>query len=386
MTRVKDNKENLIKTIFYVDPMSYSNLALYDYSLLSNIKGVDLHYYCNTKYDSKELNTKIDKIYRYSDKKGLFKIISYFKSQLVLLKAITKFRPDMIHFQWLKIPSIDYILLKRIKNKGVKTILTAHNILPHDTGNKYESIYKKIYFIVDAIIVHANNTKKELIDKFQVPSQKIHVIPHGILDIGQNIDREKFDYHIKKFKTEFELKDKMIFSAPGTINDYKGYDLIVDAWKQDNLSENQEIKLIIAGKGEHKKIEEIRNTDNVVLMNKYLSVEEFLAILKLTDYVLLPYKKISQSGILLTALSERKKVIVSDVGGLTDPFEFGNIGYILSEISAKELNKVIIKASSNENALTKEETWQKIFNYYDWVNFGIKTQELYNSLTIYNKC
>lgn len=363
--------------IFYVNPMSYGNLALYDYSLLSNVKNIDLRYFCNTKYDSDQLNFKFEKIYNYSDKNRFFKIISYIKSQFVLFKAIKHNSANIIHFQWLKIPSVDYILLKRINKKGIKNILTAHNILPHNTGNRYEKIYKKIYSIVDIIIVHTPNTRTELMEKFHVSSNKIYVIPHGILNMGQNIDSTKILSYVNRFRSECNLDKKIVFSALGNIHNYKGYDLILDTWKQDNISENDSLQLIIAGKGKLKKIEEIKELKNVTLINRFLEDEEFLALLRLTDFVLLPYKKISQSGILLTVLNEKKRVIVSNVGGLADPFKFGKIGYVLSDYSTNELNNTIVRASLNKKDYPREEIWEKILEYYNWENIGLATQEMY---------
>ena len=374
------SKEKLKKTVFYVDPMSYSSLALYDYSLLSNIKNIDLHFFGNTKYDSNRLFIKFYKIYNYSDKTGFFKFISYLKSQFVLFKSIKFKSPLIVHFQWLKVPRIDYFLLKLIKLNGVKIIITAHNVLPHDTGDRYENIYKKIYSLVDAIIVHSNNTEIEIIEKFKVSSKKIHVIPHGILDIGQNIDSKKVDYYVEKYRSDYELDKKIVFSTLGSISDYKGFNLIVDAWNKDNVSNNEQLVLVIAGNGKHRKLNELKGKNNVILLNRFLLAEEFFAILKLSDFLLLPYARISQSGILLSAINEKKRVVVSNVGGLTDPFKFGEIGYILPELNYIELNKAILQMALNVDVYPEEETWNKIFDYFDWRNIGLKTQNLYVNL------
>lgn len=380
----KSTSEALIKAapkVFFVDPMSYSNLALYDYSLLSNIKNIDLHYFCNAKYDSNELNIEHEKIYNYSDKTKVLKVLSYIKSQFVLFKSILSYKPKVVHFQWLKIPDVDYFFLRLIRKRNIKIILTAHDVLPHNSGDRFKKIYKKIYATVDAIIVHSSNTKIELVESLNVSEEKIYIIPHGVLDIGQNIDTEKVDFYIKKFRSDFNLGNKLVFSALGTINDYKGINFIVDAWKQNNISKNEDFKLIIAGKGELKKIKELNGNSNVIIENRFLLVEEFLALLRLTDFVLLPYKKISQSGILLTAINEKKRVIVSNVGGLTDPFKFGKIGYVLSELNSNTLNKAIVEAGLNADSYPNEETWEKIFKYFDWANIGDQTKNLYNEIT-----
>ena len=71
---------------------------------------------------------------------------------------------------------------------------------------------------------------------------------------------------------------------------------------------------------------------------------------------------------------------MSNVGGLTDPFKFGEIGYILPELNHIELNKAIMQMALNVDAYPQEETWNKIFEYFDWENIGLKTQNLYFTL------
>jgi len=376
LDRIKAEKT----TVFYVNPMSYSNLALYDYSLISNINNVDLQYFCNVKYDSNKLAVKCNKIYKYSDKTGSLKVISYWISQFSLFRLIRYKRPLVVHFQWLKIPLLDYYLLKFIKQKGVKIVLTAHNVLPHGTGNKYRKIYRKIYKVASKIIVHSEITKMELSESLNISPEKVVVIPHGVLDIGKSIDLKVVESYIAKFKSELDLENKIVFSALGTINDYKGIDLIVDAWNFENISENNQLKLLIAGKGKHEKLTELSTSKNAFILNRFLLAEEFLALLKLTDFVLLPYKKISQSGILLTAIGEKKRVIVSNVGGLGDPFKFGNIGFILPELNAKELNLKIIDASLKVRKVPDESIWATIMEYYCWKNIGAATEKLYYRL------
>ena len=48
-----------------------------------------------------------------------------------------------------------------------------------------------------------------------------------------------------------------------------------------------------------------------------------------SDVLLLPYKEISQSGVLLSGLKYKKTFIVSNVGGLTQPFNLGKVGWVL---------------------------------------------------------
>ena len=355
---------------------------MYDYSLLSNIAHFKLEYFCNTKYDAQKLALKMNMLYDYSDKSGVSKLISYLKSQLKLLKIIQTEYPQIVHFQWFKIPYLDYYFLIKIRKSGAKIVLTAHNVLPHNTGDRYFRIYKKIYTIADRLIVHSEKTKEELVESFDVQKEKISVIPHGTLDFSSNIDLEKVAFYKNKFTKDFGLLGKTVFSALGVINDYKGIELIVDAWKSETISEKNDIHLIIAGKGTHKKLVELNERSNVSLENRFLLDEEFLALLQVTDYVLLPYRKISQSGVLLTAMNEKKKVIVSNVGGLTDPFKFGKVGHVLEDLTTDAMKKSIHDAIANSKKNPTDEVWEKVLDYFKWEGIARKTESLYSKLIL----
>lgn len=365
--------------VFYVDPMGYGNLSSYDTSLLNNISQIDIEYFTSVKFDLKYYEEKTHKIYSYSDKKGLIKIFSYIKSQIVLLKFILKLKPEIAHFQWFKIPILDNILLKIIKSKGVKIILTAHNILPHDSGNKYFKIYQKIYSELNVIIVHANNTKQELVRMFDISPSKIKVIPHGILNM-QRTDVKSIEKANSYFSKEYHFENKIVFSILGSINKYKGVDLAIEAWLSLNENEKKKAQLVIAGNGKMDVLNVIKNHKDITLINRFLSNDEFLSLVHLSDYILLPYIKISQSGVLLTALNEKKKVIVSNIGGLSEPFQFGDIGLVIKSVDHLSLLNTFKKAIQISDKNPDDEVWNKIHNFYSWKSIGKKTKELYQSL------
>lgn len=364
--------------IIYVDPMSYNNLSIYDRSLLNNIKDIKKIYFCNTKLEFENFeDTNIEKIYVYSQKKGILKILSYVRSQLLLFLYVLKNNVDLIHVQWVKLPYFDYLLYKVLKKvRKVKIIFTAHNILPHDTGMNHKKNYSKIYNMMDKIIVHSLKTKEEIINKFEISEDKIKVIPHGLLDIKKESAQEK--------KLKIRKDNEKIYSFIGYLNEYKGIDFLIDAWKESEILKNsKDIRLIIAGKGnvDFKGIEEI---ENVTVINRFLEDFELDSIIKETDLFILPYRKISQSGVLLSILNERKPVLVSDEGGLTDPFEYGKIGWIMKEKSSESLKKCLEKISLNGNELEiikkNDDVWEKIADTYDWKKIGEKTKRLYEEV------
>lgn len=366
-------KSNL--NVFFVNPMGYGTLGKYDFNIINNIRNIELSYYCNMYSDHYDWNIPTYKIYRYSSKKGFFKLLSYLKSQWHLYRKLSH-RGSVIHFQWLKMPILDLVFIRFLRGKKYHVILTVHNILPHNSGNKFRRVFQKIYREIDSIIVHTTNTKLELIEEFGLNPNKIHVIPHGIFKIDEVDSGEmlKIKSNLIKYNN---LQNKIIFGLLGRIGSYKGIELVADTWE---FLQNQNIKhlhLLIAGEGESASLEKLKKMKNTTILHRALDDNEFNACLQLSDYILLPYFKISQSGVLLTALSERKRVIVSNVGGLTEPFQFGKIGYILDSLSVESLSQTLLCAAQENEQYPDETIWDTIFNYYDWENIGEMTRKIY---------
>lgn len=293
-------------------------------------------------------------------------------------------KPDLIHIQWIRVPLLDLAMLRFYKLFGGVVFYTAHNVLPHnDNSNKTHRYYKRYYKNVDYIIVHSDNTKQELILKFDLPEEKIMVIPHGILPVTCN--RAEIQNEKNRLKETLGIKNQMILSCLGVQSKYKGTDILIDAWKpSDILCKSNRVLLIIAGKAKNIDYEKLNEVDNVRIINEYISDEEYLALLQLSDFTILPYKEISQSGSLLTAINEYTPVLVSHVGGLYQPLEIAKIGWDFgfpnSENLSETIQTLISKEDEVESIKNAAEEWEKIHKYYSWNRIGKMTVEAYKSV------
>jgi glycosyltransferase involved in cell wall biosynthesis len=352
--------------------MSRKNLGVYDKNLLENIDE-EKYYFASHGLQFREiLNTSIIYNYNYYNKRGIGKVISYIFSQLRLAKWVFINKPDVIHIQWIRIPLFDIILLVLLKRLNKKSIFlfTAHDLLPHDTGNRFYFGYNILYHLFDGIIVHAKETKNDLINMFNIPVSKIGVIPHGVLNFRTTSVLKKI------------LSKRIVFSITGSIHYYKGIDILIDAWLlNDKLVKNNNILLVIAGSGKLPK-RDIPEKSNIKIINKLLTDEEYQLIINSTDIGILPYRQISQSGVLLALLTQHKPVIVSNKGGLVQPFEVGRVGWILDELSPKCLSEVIngIVDDNSDYMCIKNDLnlWENIDDYYSWQRIGKMTIEYYN--------
>ena len=99
------------------------------------------------------------------------------------------------------------------------------------------------------------------------------------------------------------------------------------------------------------------------------------------DAVVLPYRRIYQSGVLLMAMSYATPVVVSDVAGMTEVVSDGDNGYAFGSGDARSLASRLCEALSDVEELRR--TGQRGLAYvrenHDWEKIGRITAASYRS-------
>jgi len=245
--------------------------------------------------------------------------ISWFKE--------SKVKGDIFHAQFWSFPLfyIYYFILLRYKSKGIKTIMTIHNVLPHESNFIFKMLSKKLYKIPDRLIVHSGSNKEELIKVFNINKDKIFVIPHGPLYF---LNDKKISKKEARKKLAIDQKSKVILFF-GAIREYKGLDVLLKAFAI-SVKKNKNLILLIAGKlwidwGYYQKLIDKNNlNDKIIKILDYIPSNEVKNYFEACDLIVLPYKKFNaQSGVGAGALAFNKMVIASNISGLKDLKYYG---------------------------------------------------------------
>lgn len=370
--------------LLYIDPQSGYNLAQYDYSLLNNIDA-DITYCCSIQYDAKIID-RVDYRYVFKYSKYRWKVLKALSYIVTILKVIIiarRIHPDIIHIQWWRLWFIDYIALSFFKKYCGCLVFTVHNVLPHDSGTFYKKKCIDYYNKVDKLIVHVERTKEQLIEDFFIPAKKIFVIPHGILNA--NVNNSIVDEYYVKLENEWGVQDKIVFSCMGYQGYYKGTDIIKSAFENSSLLQNSpNVLFIVAGKGDIFTPNMMHSYRNLLVINNFIPPEQLEAIMKATNVQLLPYRVISQSGVLLSTIDKEIPYISTDVGGLSEPICIASIGWIVPLDSAEELSSLLeFLVLHPEEIQSKKDNrigWKSIKQYYNWIGIGKKTMDCYKSV------
>jgi len=251
-------------------------------------------------------------------------------------RSIKKSRPDILIVRfWIPFIGMSLGTICRIvkQNKTTKIIAIADNIIPHEKrpGDKFLCNY--FIHSVDAFITMSASVLNDL-GKFKFNKPKI-LTPHPVYDHYGNIESRE----IALSKVNLSKEDRYILFF-GFIRDYKGLDLLLEAFANPYFKPNR-IKLIVAGEfyaDEEKYLQLIKKLnleDDVILRTDYISNSEVPNYFNAADIVAQPYKSATQSGVTQIGYHFNKPMLVTNVGGLPEIIPHMKIGYVVPPESEK---------------------------------------------------
>ena len=331
----------------------------------------------------------LDRVGRFPLSKIPRRILKLVESTLNLFALTIRFlisKPDIIHVQFLpmlrwRVP-VDLWFVRFFQRRGTKIVLTVHDLLPHDTGDRYRSIFLDLYSHVDAIICHSDHVAAKLEAEFRVPSSKLNIIPHG--PFFYDLDPPMSAQTLQSFQI---APNMLVFLFQGIILPYKGVDLLLKAWQLVE-KEISAACLIIAGTGSPDLLDRLRQQalelglQRVHLHFHFISTEELVALYRAADVVVYPYRAVTTSGALATGLALNKTMIASNLSVfqelltheqsalLIDPHDTNQFAAALLRLAVQpELREAF--SARIEEMQYGDQTWQSI---------ALKTMHAYERL------
>jgi len=299
-----------------------------------------------------------------------------------LMGAIRRHRPAVVHFHETKLPWIEKKILRYLKNKNVRLVLTAHDVL-HPEKQKTSAALENLYQAFDRIIVHAEENRQALLRQFALESDKIQIMPHGEYTFLASD-------HTDQAKARQQLGiplDKKVVLFFGYVRQYKGLHILIEAVAAASASISK-LFLIIAGEAKEdfkiyqKLIEQKNLQDDTRCDLDYIPIEKVPIYFSAADVVALPYISIYQSGVVQLAYAHRRAVIATTVGGLPEIVEDQKTGYLVPPNSPEKFAEAISAAFANMGRLKRmgEEAHKTAKQKYSWVEIAKQTTEIYSEL------
>ncbi len=246
-------------------------------------------------------------------------------------RKIKKENNDIVIFKfWLPLMGPCFGTIARIikKNKHSKVISVLDNIIPHEKrpGDKLLTAY----FVKSqsGFIAMSDAVMSELWT-FDTIAPRLYS-PHPVYDnYGEIIGRPEA---ISRLGLDPDFRYILFF---GLIRDYKGLDLLIEAFS-DIRFRNRKIKVLVAGEFYtdpekiFKLIDEKGIGDEVIIKSEFIPDKEVASWFCASDLVVQPYKSATQSGITQIGYNFLKPMLVTNVGGLPEIITHNKSGYVVN--------------------------------------------------------
>jgi glycosyltransferase involved in cell wall biosynthesis len=218
---------------------------------------------------------------------------------------------DIVHFQWLALQWLDPWLLP-----PRPLVLTAHDLLPREPRPGQARAQRRCYDAVDALVVHSEYGRRQLVEATGVDSAKVRVIHHGAFEHLTRLPREQ------PLPGELTQSTGPVVLFFGLLRPYKGIEVLLDAWRDVRGAELWVVGRPRMAVGPLRE----RAPAGVRFVPRFIADAEIPALFRRADIVVLPYSRTERldfSGVLATALAFGKPAVVSDVGGLREVAQTG---------------------------------------------------------------
>ena len=372
-----------------IEPVGgHSGMDYYDYGLCNGLQQahVDVTLYtcdepgilATTPFKVKPYYVRI-----YGSDPAWRRALRYLKGSWQSLHHARQQKAHISHLHFFHIGPLELINVLLSKAMGLRVIVTAHDVKSFADGLSVTLFEHWSYQLADRIIVHNQVSQHELLASLPVKPEKLAVIPHGnYLNMINAKPIPNSTAARDKFGIPIDAKVLLFF---GQIKDVKGLDLLLQAMPAI-VASYPKTRLIVAGrawKADFQKYQHIIDqhqlADYCHLFIEHVPHDMVSTYFAAADLVVLPYKRIYQSGVLLMSMSFGKPVLTSDLPGMVEIINDGNTGYLFGTENAAALTKKVLHVFNNasEAQQVAANGLALVTEVYGWSRIGQQTAQLY---------
>ncbi len=265
-------------------------------------------------------------------------------------REIKKMNADKVIFcYWMAFMAPCFGTIARmVRSKTTKTIALVHNMIPHEP-TILDKLFPR-YFVsaMDGFVAMAESVVAD-IHQFTDTQKPIAVSPHPIYDhYGEAMDKPKAAMRLG-------LHEKISYILFfGFIREYKGLDLLLEAFADSRLREFP-VKLIVAGEFYENPepymqlIYKLKLENLVELRTLFIPDSEVRSYFSIADIVAQPYRSATQSGVSQIAYHFEKPMLVTNVGGLSEIVPHGKVGYVV-DVEPKQIANALFDFFTNKRS------------------------------------
>ncbi len=309
---------------------------------------------------------------------------NYLRTLWRLAVIIGRWRPDVLHIQTFIAPRKDVLLVLLCRLLGVRIVHTVHNILPHEVRVLERQTYGFYYRMAAALILHSKaNVEQLLAVKGDLDPQRLHVVALGNYEHFRALEMSR-----EAARAQLGLPAAaQIALFAGMVRPYKGLDLLLAAVPAVRKACPKAL-FVVSGQvyegREHYEQQIARlgvGEQDLRVHFDYLSMEDLIAHVCAADLVVLPYREIYQSAVLIFAYSFGRAVVATRVGAFPECVEEGRSGWLVAPDDVRGLEQGLIEALGDPERLAAAGRFarQLADEQYGWPGIAAQTLRVYES-------
>jgi glycosyltransferase involved in cell wall biosynthesis len=236
---------------------------------------------------------------------------------------------DVAHFQWTPLPVVDRWFLPALRRR-MPIVLTVHDSAPFNDapGSSIQRLgATQILRAFDRVIVHTERGRGRLL-QYGMAADRITQIAHGLLHggaarvAGQAVAAPADD-------------DRLELLQFGQIKPYKGVDVLIRATALLPATLRERLRVRVVGRP-------LMDVRPLLDLARSLGVERIFAfefrhvaeseiepLFAGCHALVMPYREIDASGVLMTALTFGRPVVASAIGAFAEMLEDGRHGLLV---------------------------------------------------------
>ncbi len=378
-------------SVALIEPVGgHAGMDYYDFGLCMGLVHAGVRttlYTCDETADAHISRLSVHKTYRkiYGTAPLWNRGMRYLAGTIETFTQVLANRERICHFHFFHGAPRELMLALIAKALYRKVVITVHDVVSF-AGSGTASLRAKrfVYKLADRLIVHNEFSRDELAKQSGVPCEKIVIIRHGVPTIPTEMLLSA-----ESARKELGLpKQSKVVLFLGQIKEVKGLDILLGAISIVVRSVPEAV-FLIAGRpwkidfnDYQSMIDEADVRDHCILNIQYVPNEMLPTYYGAATVVALPYRKIYQSAVLLTAMSYGRPAVVSDVPGMLAIVKDGVNGYVFRDGSSAELATVLIRALQNDSERDAIARCAKKYlrENHDWNAIGKLMAEMYDSI------
>ena len=245
-------------------------------------------------------------------------------------RRIRRERPDFVLMKyWTPFMAPCFGTIARIArgNGHTKVLCQFDNVEPHERHLTDKPFNRYYLHSVDGFVYMSEQVHSELRAYSDAPAL---FSPHPLFEnFGERVERSEACVRLG-----LDPANRYVLFF-GLIRDYKGLDLLLDAWAQLRRAGRTEgRRLIVAGEfytAREPYLNRIADNglqDEVLLHDRFIPDDDVKYYFSAADFVVQPYKTATQSGVTQIAYQFCVPMVVTKVGGLAEIVPDGRVGYV----------------------------------------------------------